>query len=115
MKITDFHQLEGKTLTACWATHDEVYFQITEDEVYKLYHPQDCCEEVSVESIDGDLEDLVGLPLELVEEVSESGDSDWGTFTWTFYKLATVRGYVTIRFYGSSNGYYNESVSFARA
>lgn len=50
----------------------------------------------------------------MAEETSSSGEIEWGTETWTFYKFATVKGYVTLRWYGESNGYYSESVDFER-
>jgi hypothetical protein len=120
-----FEELKGKTLSRVEVTKDneEVHFTLDSGERYKLYHGQDCCESVEVESVVGDLSDLVGSPLLQAEEVSSS--DEWPadaekkyepeSYTWTFYKLATIKGCVTIRWYGSSNGYYSESVTFSEA
>jgi hypothetical protein len=112
-----FETLVGKTLEKCYERRNEIVFVVNEQESYKLFHDQDCCESVYVESIDGDLQDLVGTPILLAEEVSSKNDPGplgeyEDSYTWTFYKLATVKGHVTIRFYGSSNGYYSERVDF---
>ena len=109
--------LIGKTLTAATNADDrEIVFETNEGEVYALYHEQDCCEHVYVEDVCGDLEDLVGSPILMAAEVSGENDGPLSeydeSFTWTFYRLSTNKGSVTIRFYGSSNGYYSESVYF---
>jgi len=113
----DFSDLVGVTLTSIVRSNDEdgdqLVFTANDGRVWKMLHWQDCCESVYIEDITGSLDDLVHTPiLQADEESNSSGESGDYSATWTFYKLATVNGYVTIRWYGSSNGYYSESVSF---
>jgi hypothetical protein len=80
---------------------------------YVLGHLPDCCESVTIDDIIGDMNDLLNSEILLAEEVENGpNDIEYGTETWTFYKLSTIKGDVTIRFYGTSNGCYSESVSF---
>ena len=119
----DIETLKGKVLSAVTATDDEVIFTTVDGDVYKLLHIQDCCESVSIESIVGDLNDLVGEEILRAEEAenlfdiiknADKEESSDESYTWTFYKLATRKGYVDIRWYGSSNGYYSEGVDFIK-
>lgn len=113
-------ELIGKTLASIFMSerNDEITFTTDTGDTYRMAHDQDCCESVSVDDVAGDFLDLIGSPILKAEESKNQDkprdhDSD-ESFTWTFYHLATVKGYVTIRWYGSSNGFYSESVDFER-
>lgn len=92
----------------------EMLFVTAEGERFLFAHMQDCCETVDINDVVGDLQDLVGEPLLIAEEVSGEVPADaehYESFTYTFYKFATRKGYVDVRWLGESNGYYSESVS----
>lgn len=162
-KMAKFEDLKGMVLIKVYVdlTKENMFFD-TDNRKFKLYHEQDWCENVLIDDICGDLDDLVGNPILLAEEVTSNDDAkllltsdkvlcnkcngigsienilctkcygskvlDWievitgkkeeqydddSSFTWSFYKLATIKGSVTIKWYGSSNGYYSESVYFS--
>lgn len=117
VKIYD--QLLGLTFRSVKQdSNDELVFECDDGRLFTFTHVQDCCEDVQIEDICGDLQDLVGNPLLQAEEVtySDANPADvpskdyQDSFTWTFYKFATIKGSVTVRWYGTSNGYYSESV-----
>jgi hypothetical protein len=108
--LVDISQFLGQTFTS--VEHDEETIVFSNSHVrYEMYHRQDCCEYVRVEDICGDLQDLVGSPITRAEDPESRLSADGEeSATWTFYKLDTVKGGVTIRWFGESNGYYSESV-----
>ncbi len=94
------------------AENDAIEFHTTDNKQYRMSHDQDCCESVTIEDVCGEWENIIGSPLVMVEERTHSAkDDEVDSYTWTFYLLATVKGSVTLRWYGTSNGYYSESVT----
>lgn len=120
----NFSALIGKTLTAVNIVKGDDRAEFTADngDRFALLHIQDCCENVSIEDVCGDPLDIIGSPILIAEEVSgETAEpSGWSpgeyteSYTWTFYKIDTAKGGITIRWLGESNGYYSESVDFCQ-
>lgn len=121
---TDFYELVGKTVTNIevdsYYDNDAIVFTCSDGSKYLMTHEQDCCELVFIESVTGNFDNLLNTPIIMAEDVSNLMDHEPAldmhdeSYTWTFYKLATINGYVTIRWYGTSNGYYSERVDFVR-
>ena len=118
----NINELLGKTLASIDINReqDKIVFLDTNGVSYEMCHYQDCCESVTIDDIVGDINDLIGSPLTMAIKTTNSEDlmdkkGDYvESFTWTFYKLATIKGYVTIRWWGESNGYYSQDVDFER-
>ncbi len=110
-------QMLGKTFVQVSGSvgGDEMTFVTAQGERFMFAHSQDCCERVDINDIVGDLQDLCGSPMLLAEEVHgetpvDFDEGDHESVTWTFYKFATRKGYVDVRWLGESNGYYSEQV-----
>lgn len=115
MKYLEFSEIVGFVFVDIIYDTDKETLVFTRDtgQTYSMWHEQDCCEHVYLAEIIGSMSDLLDTPILWAEESSSDDPTASESGTWTFYKLATRKGYVDFRWHGSSNGYYAEGVSFA--
>lgn len=121
-KYLDAAHMKGLTILSIERNQDKyndgILFSMSDGKTYNMLHPQDCCESVHITEIVGDLNSLVGSPLIVSREEVDRGDLlDQQTpeyydcsHTWTTYWFETETAKVRIRWLGTSNGYYSESV-----
>lgn len=112
----DLSHLVGQTFTKIEPklSAGEIFFYIG-DKKYCMFHQQDCCENVNVEEVEGDYQNIVGTPLiSATVDVSDSTDGPgaYESSTRSVYVFSTQKGTVTIKWLGTSNGYYSETVNF---
>ena len=114
--VADIADMVGKVFTKIYNSDDTQLIFENDTERYIFEHVQECCESVLIDDIVGDLQDLVGVPLLIAESVDGQSPAEFDGYShdcyeWTFYKYATIKGYVDIRWFGESNGYYSTYVS----
>lgn len=111
--MQSINEIQGHVFTKVETDNsDYIRFYRADGKVVKMHHWQDCCENVSIEDINGNMNDLVDTPILVAEERTDSGKGYYGDYyTWTFYTIRTIKGSVDIRWLGSSNGYYSERVN----
>lgn len=83
--------------------------------VHVFAHHQDCCECVQIEDICGDMNDLIGGPIVAAESTSSEATVGSIEQLWTFFRYATPRGWVTVRWLGEDGGYYSKDVGYWHA
>ena len=117
-KTAKFEDLLGLTLsdvTVMQGTDDDfITFKTTCGREFKMKHDNESFEKVFIADITGDMPGLIATPV-LLAEVSTNDEPEPkndAEAMWTFYKLATIKGYVDIRWYGESSGFYSMGVSF---
>lgn len=113
-ECADFSDLVGKVIKKVERSDNRIVFWTECGLRYTMEHSQSCCESVYIESIAGDLQNLVGKAIFSCSEETNNDDSagEYGIGMWTFYKITAFGEYIDIRWYGSSNGYYSVGVSF---
>lgn len=116
-KQCEVTELIGKTLILIEGMEQEsesIKFWASNGDTYEMYHDQCCCEHVWLEDVAGNVTDLIDTPILNVEVRTNTGNTEWGSSTYTYYTISTIKGYVDLRWYGESNGYYSESVDFVK-
>ena len=124
---SNLEQLVGKTITKIEGLEVDSYevtFHCSDGSVFKMYPDDDSflygnAIDIAIEEVCGDVECLIGT--EIVKAEERRSERKGGHIKgnrwddpegWTFYTLATVKGYVDIRWYGTHNGYYSCEVLF---
>lgn len=109
-----FVRLIGQTITAIGWDGESLHI-VTPTGSLRMGHDRLPCEEIDLEDVIGDPAALIGEICTLAEEVDNSDAPlrDAESYTWTFYRFATMHGDVVLRWFGTSNGYYSASVNVA--
>lgn len=113
-------EMVGETIVKVVNINDDhLYLYLENGDYYMFFHKDDddCHGDVRIKSIQGSLRNILNSPLTVAKTSYSCGYTDdndvdnflpdWKqeTYTWTFYKFATDKGSITVRWFGTSSDY----------
>lgn len=112
-------KMHGLIVTNIDISDDDILITTEGNNQFRFYHDQECCESVYIYDCNDDLKVLENKKLESVfydcihnvdpDDITNS-DQYRESFTWTNVYFVTNEKTVCVRWYGESNGYYNETI-----
>ena len=96
----------GKTIVEINKQYNKIEFICSDGGSFLMYHDQQCCEEVALDDVCGDLDDLLNVPILNINCKSDDNSKP----SYVFYTLATQKGYVDFRWSANINTYYSTYV-----
>lgn len=112
----DERELIGKTIKAISVDDDELDITVTDGEKdyrYGIRHFQDCCENVSLDSVDGNIHNMIGKKItDAYSMISDLPYEEYRGGTRSVYRIVAEDDYLWLEWHGRSNGYYGEGVTF---
>lgn len=107
----ELSELIGKSFEVKNIDNERLVFE-NSDAIYTFFHKQDCCEEVRIDDIVGDINDIENSPIIRCEERNQQiNSSSYDELLYTFYEFSTIKGSTTIVWKGRSNTFYSVSVN----
>lgn len=117
--VRTIEELEGKVIVdikGMYQYSEMVMFSLLNGEKVIMYNYEQRCGndvEIQLEEVIGYSSDLLNSEIILAEEVQSTKEQvgDYGdTENWSFVKIGTINGQVTLRWKGRSNGHYSVGV-----
>jgi hypothetical protein len=111
-------ELNGLLVKHIDCDDEQLIIEVEDGRRFSFCHEQDCCESVSVYSVDGNLKELQGKKLVRIDcDNVDPDDYVLGehvdSYTFTNVRFITDEQTSLVRWFGESNGYYGEGISFS--
>lgn len=114
-KLVDFDILIGETIVSISGMDTggvEVVIETASGRTFRMYHVQDCCENVYIDATYGCANSILNKVVDETTYFTDNYDGAYESGTISRFRIYCDGDYFEVKWIGTSNGYYGEGVSF---